>query len=527
MAGGALSTEPEPRSLASLLDGAVAANADGLAYRFGDDDVTYAELDRIAGHIARNLLATGLVPGDRVAMFMPNCLETAFVYLGCFRAGLLCVPVNHRDIDREVEYALRQSRTNAFIVHEELFDRVRDLPYGDLGLDRRWVVGDGDAARGWRPFIDLLVPEPADAPALVPVEPSADAVMIYTSGTTGNPKGVVWTHGALARLADVMVGLFDFDDGTVQALPTPITHIGGLSHMLTAVSAGATNVIVESTDPVLVLSTIGRYGVHGMLLLPTGLDELVEVDEHDRHDLSTLRWVACGGDKVPLELHRRFEEILGWQVTEGIGMTECSHYASNPPFGEKRIGSVGRATGRREIRIVDHNGDDVPIGKTGEIVLRSPAQMDRYWDNPEGTAATLRDGWLHTGDLGRLDADGFLWFMGRSKELIVRAGSNIVPQEVEEVLYRHPAVHLACVVGLADPHLGETVEAYVSLVEREDPAPTGDDLRAFVADRIASYKVPDHVIVLPTMPRNHTGKVDRHALEQQIVSDAAGLPAVG
>ena len=151
--------------------------------------------------------------------------------------------------------------------------------------------------------------------------------------------------------------------------------------------------------------------------------------------------------------------------------------------------------------------------------------MDRYWDNPEATATTLRDGWLHTGDLGRLDADGFLWFMGRSKELIVRAGSNIVPQEVEEILYQHPAVHLACVVGLPDPHLGERVEAYVSLVAGYDPAPTGDDLRAFVGDRIAAYKVPDHVLVLATMPRNHTGKVDRHALEQQIAGDVAGMAA--
>ena len=139
-----------------------------------------------------------------------------------------------------------------------------------------------------------------------------------------------------------------------------------------------------------------------------------------------------------------------------------------------------------------------PSARPARSCCAAPREMDRYWDNPEGTAATLRDGWLHTGDLGRLDADGFLWFMGRSKELIVRAGSNIVPQEVEEVLYRHPAVHLACVVGLADPHLGERVESYVSLVEGADPAPTGDDLRAFVADRIASYKVPDHVIVLPT-----------------------------
>jgi long-chain acyl-CoA synthetase len=514
---------PRMTTLDALLADAVASKPDGLGLRFRDTDVSYARFDEIAEQIAAGLLAIGLQRGDRVAMFMPNCLETAFVYFGCFKAGLMAVPLNHRDLAREAEYALRQSGSAAFIVHEELFERVRDLPYEELGLDRRYVVGAVGDATGWAPFGDLSAAVSDTSAVRTAVDPGDDAVMIYTSGTTGNPKGVVWTHGALARLAEVMAGLFDFDSSTVQALPTPITHIGGLSHCLTGVRAAATNVIVESADPALVLAAIDRYRVNGMLLLPTGLDELVEADEHDRHDLSSLRWVAAGGDKVPLEVHRRFEEILGWQVTEGIGMTECSHYASNPPFGEKRIGSVGRATGRREIRIVDHQGNDVPTGKTGQILLRSPAQMDRYWDNPTATAETLRDGWLHTGDLGRVDADGYLWFQGRSKELIIRAGSNIVPQEVEEILYQHPAVHLACVVGLPDQHLGARVEAYVSLVEGANPVPTGEDLRVFVGHRLASYKVPEHVIVLETMPRNHTGKVDRHRLEQQIVDDVAAV----
>ena len=294
--------------------------------------------------------------------------------------------------------------------------------------------------------------------------------------------------------------------------------------MLTAVSAGATNVIVESTDPVLVLSAIGRYGVHGMLLLPTGLDELVEVDEHDRHDLSTLRWVACGGDKVPLELHRRFEEILGWQVTEGIGMTECSHYASNPPFGEKRIGSVGRATGRREIRIVDHDGDDVrrrqdrrdraaQPGADGPL-LGQPRGRPRRRCGTGGCTPATSGGSTPTASSGS-------WGAARSSSSAPARTSS--PRRWRRSSTATRRCTSPASSGCADPHLGERVEAYVSLVEGVDPAPTGDDLRAFVADRIASYKVPDHVIVLPTMPRNHTGKVDRHTLEQQIVEDVAGL----
>jgi long-chain acyl-CoA synthetase len=197
-------------------------------------------------------------------------------------------------------------------------------------------------------------------------------------------------------------------------------------------------------------------------------------------------------------------------------MTECSHYVCNPPFGAKRLGSAGVPSAGHEVRIVDHNDADLPAGKTGQILVRSEARFDRYWNNPEATADTLRDGWLYTGDLGRIDADGWLWFMGRSKQVIIRAGSNIVPEEVEEILYQHPAVRLACVVGAPDAHLGQRVESFVELEPDASPPATSEDLRAFVADRIAGYKVPEHVVVLPALPRTGTGKLDRHRLETQI-----------
>jgi acyl-CoA synthetase (AMP-forming)/AMP-acid ligase II len=202
-------------------------------------------------------------------------------------------------------------------------------------------------------------------------------------------------------------------------------------------------------------------------------------------------------------------------------MTECSHYACNPPFDKKRLGSAGLPVAGHEVRVVDHDGADVAVGKTGQILVRADAMFDRYLDNPGATAKTLRDGWLRTGDLGRFDADGWLWFMGRAKQVIIRAGSNIVPEEVEEILYQHPAVRLACVVGAPDSHLGQTVEAFVELEPDVPPRPTGEELRAFAADRIAAYKVPEHIFVLAEMPRTGTGKLDRHKLETQIVTDLA------
>ena len=224
-----------------------------------------------------------------------------------------------------------------------------------------------------------------------------------------------------------------------------------------------------------------------------------------------------------MDVHRRFADLVGFAVTEGIGMTECSHYASNPPYGEKRLGSVGRPVAGHEVRIVAADGSDVAVGKTGEITVRADAMFARYWDNPDATRDAVRDGWLHTGDLGRFDADGWLWFMGRQKEIIIRAGSNIVPEEVEEVLYTHPAVELACAVGAPDEHLGQRVEAYVEL--EPGASVTEAELRAFASDRLSGYKVPERIVFLDAMPRTPTGKLDRHRLEAQIAADLGSASA--
>jgi long-chain acyl-CoA synthetase len=445
---------------------------------------------------------------------MPNGAELAAGYWACFAAGLVAVPLNHRYIAADAGHVIGHSGSRIVITHPELVDRLDALDWGELGVEQRYLVGKG--RDGWSSLADL---EAADGSAPLGVDAAADALIMYTSGTTGNPKGVVYTHHGLRALAEAMRSEYGHAPGVVQLLPTPVSHIGGFSNLLAGTLGGATTVIGESADPGVVLPLIERWKVGLMQLLPTALDDFVEAGEHEHHDLSSLRAVTVGGDKVPMDVHRRFSDLTGLEVTEGIGMTECSHYVCNPPFAEKRLGSVGLPVTGHEVRVVDPDDNDVDTGKTGQILVKTEAMLDRYWNNPDATADAVRDGWLRTGDLGRFDADGWLWFMGRTKQVIIRAGSNIVPEEVEEILYQHPAVRLACVVGAPDARLGQRVEAYVELEPDFAPQPSGEDLRAFTGDRVAGYKVPEHIFLLPELPRTGTGKLDRHKLETEIMSD--------
>jgi len=502
---------PGSGSIAQFLVASAQASPDAVALRTADDAWTYRELDEWSRRVAQGMADAGAQPGDRIAFFMPNCAELIAGYFACFAAGFVALPLNHRYLAPEATRVIGHAGATFVITHDELVERLDPLDWDELGVVGRYLVGP--ERDGWTPFDRLAESVPMDPE---PLEASADAMILYTSGTTGNPKGVVYAHHGLGALAEAMRSEFGHAPEVVQLLPTPVSHIGGFSHVMAGTLGGATTVLGASADPAVVLPLIERWHVQLMQLLPTALDDFVEAGEHEVHDVSSLRAVAVGGDKVPMEIHRRFIDLTGFAITEGIGMTECSHYVCNPPFGEKRLGSAGVPVTGHEVRVVGVDGADVPAGKTGQILVRSDARFDRYWSNPEATAEALRDGWLYTGDLARFDADGWLWFMGRAKQIIIRAGSNIVPEEVEEVLYQHPAVRLACVVGAADEHLGQRVEGFVELEPDVAPAPCGDDLRAFVADRIAGYKVPEHLFVLPAMPRTGTGKLDRHKLETDV-----------
>jgi acyl-CoA synthetase (AMP-forming)/AMP-acid ligase II len=489
-----------------------------IALRFDAKSWTYAELDDATERMAAALLAAGVQAGDRLGLFLPNCPELLLSYFACFKIGAVAVPLNYRYRQEEARYALEHSGATGLIVRQTLVGEVEGLPLEKQGVSRRYLVA-GKGKSDFLPFEELLhgpagrVPEPAFGE-------QQPAAILYTSGTTARPKGVVYTHGTLGQNCVIQCETFAFTAEDVHLVSTAACHAAAFTgQLLPNILAGGTSVLTHLPDPEQVVRAIATHQVTRTQMLPASLEDLVEyLEGHPHADLSS--WCCCtaGGDVVPLELHHCFQQVTGFEITELFGMTEVLSCVTNPPFGTKRPGSIGLPAAQTRLRIVDENDQDVPTNEPGELLVQSPAIMVGYWNDPEATAKALRGGWMHTGDLARRDGDGWYWFFGRKKEIIIRGGSNISPLEVEEVLDDHPAVHLSCVVGLPDRHLGQVVAAYVALRLDVSPRPTAEELRQFVAQRIAAYKVPEHITIMEELPLSPTGKVDRKRLHAKVLT---------
>lgn len=485
---------------------------DRVALRFGNRSWTYAELDEQTERMAKALWAFGVRPGDRVALFLPNCPELVLSYFGCFKIGAATVPLNYRYRQGEARYALEHSGSKTLIVHPTLVDEVKELPLASMGVERRYLTAGGSVA-GFEPFETLLEGGREELPEVTFGERWLAAIL-YTSGSTARPKGVMYSHETLWQDCLIQKETFELTKEDVLLISTAACHAAAFSgQLLPGLHVGATCVLMHLPTPEEVVRAIEGDRVTRVQMLPASLADLVEyLESHPGKDLSSWRCCTCGGDVVPVELHRRFRAVAGFELDELYGMTEVLSCITNPPFGAKKPGSIGKPAVRTELRVVDGEGKEVPSGETGELLVRSRAMLVGYWNDPEATAEAIRDGWMHTGDLVRVDEDGYYWFVSRKKEIIIRGGSNISPLEVEEVLDSHPAVHLSCVVGVPNARYGQIVAAYVELRKEVTPAPGVEELRQFVADRLAAYKVPERITLVSAMPLNSTGKVDRRTL---------------
>lgn len=492
--------------------------SDKVALWFGDRSWTYADLDDQTDRIAGALIAAGVRVGDRVAVFMPNCPELLLTYFGCFKIGAITVPLNYRYKQPEAQYALQHSGATTLIVHAALVSEVVNLPLEQLGVVRRYLAG-GPPPPDFAPFETLLAGSPG-ALSQATFDKNQPAAILYTSGTTAKPKGVTYTHATLWQNCVIQAAGFEFTSADVHFVSTAACHAAAFTgQLLPSISSGGTCVLTHLPTPDQVVHAIEQRRVTRVQMLPASLEDLVEyLESHSSADLQSWRCCTAGGDVVPLDLHTRFRQATGFDITELYGMTEVLSCLSNPPFGVKKLGSIGLPVVQNQCRVVDKQDRDLPADQTGELLVKSPAMMVGYWNNPQATAEALRDGWMHTGDLVRRDEEGYYWFVSRQKELIIRGGSNISPLEVEEVIDQHPAVRLSCVVGAPDKHYGEIVVAFVALREDVTPQPTAEELRTFVADRIAAYMVPERITIMDDLPLNSTGKVDRkklHALVRE------------
>ena len=485
-------------NLASNLLQSARTRADKVAVRVGPAGTTYGELDRASSHVAGMLAEHGVQSGDRVGIMLPNVAEFPMVYYGVLRAGGVVVPMNPLLKAREVAYYLGDSGARLIFAWHGFADEAR-----------------GGAERA---DSEVLVVDPAtftaQAAAAKPDERVVDrdgddlAVILYTSGTTGTPKGAELTHANLVRNAEVLCAdLLHLTPDDVIFGGLPLFHSFGQTCALNAAMAsGACVTLLPRFAPDRALQILAEHRVTVFEGVPTMYVALLGHPDRAGYDVSALRVCVSGGAALPVEVLRGFEEAFGCQVLEGYGLSETSPVASfNHPDRERKPGSIGTPIRGVEMRVVDKDGGEVPQGEIGEIAIRGHNVMRGYWRKPEETAKAIPDGWFRTGDLGRVDKDGYFEIVDRKKDMIIRGGYNVYPREIEEVLYEHPAVAEAAVIGLPHPALGEEVGAAVVVKPGSDV--TAEELREHVKAQVAAYKYPRAVWLVDALPKGPTGKI--------------------
>jgi long-chain acyl-CoA synthetase len=467
------------------------------AVRLDSTILTYTDLDDRSARAAGLLQEQGLRPGDRVAIMLPNIPEFAIVYYGVLRAGGVVVPMNPLLKEREVAYYLGDSEARLIFAGADCAEEARA---GATRADATCVVVNGH-------FGDALA---AATPAteVVDRDGSDTAVILYTSGTTGQPKGAELTHANLATNVEIMVtDLCQIGANDVIFGGLPLFHsFGQTCGLNSAVYAGACLTLVSRFAPGKVLEVLQRDRVTIFEGVPTMYVALLGEPNRGGYDLSTLRVCVSGGAALPVEVLRGFEKEFDCVILEGYGLSETSPVASfNHPDRERKPGSIGTPIRGVEMRVLGEHGEQVPRGEVGEIAIRGHNVMKGYWRRPEATADAIRDGWFHSGDLARVDEDGYFFIVDRKKDLIIRGGYNVYPREIEEVLYEHSAVAEAAVIGIPDGALGEEVGAAVVL--KPGSTATAEELRDYVKAQVAAYKYPRLVWLLDALPKTPTGKI--------------------
>lgn len=487
-------------NLAHLLVASSSEHGDRPAITCTGDRWTYSQLDGTAARVATLLTEEGAACGSRIGVMLPNVPEFAAVYYA------VVVPMNPLLKAREVAYHLEDSEADILFAWHEV---ESEALAGATQAGARLVVVEPAA---FQERLRALVPAPTVAERHAP----DTAVILYTSGTTGRPKGAELTHANLAMNADVVRRtLLHLTHEDVVFGGLPLFHSFGQTCALNAAAAsGACVALLPRFTAEGALAAIESQRVSVFAGVPTMYSALLSLPDCGRYDTSSLRVCISGGAALPVEVLKRFEQEFGCIILEGYGLSETSPVAAfNHPDRARKPGSIGTAVEGVELRILDLDGNDVPAGEVGEIAVRGHNVMKGYWKQPKSTAEAIRGGWFLTGDMGRIDEDGYFSVVDRRKDLIIRGGYNVYPREVEEVLYEHPAVAEAAVIGLPHPELGEEVAAVVAL--SAPAAATAEELRDYVKSQLAAYKYPRTVRIVDQLPKGPTGKILKRELRAE------------
>ncbi len=500
-----------------------------LAVAYGSTNWNYTQFNSRVNRLANALYRLGIKRGDTIALLQYNNPEMLVSIFACFKAGCGAVPINFRLHPNEFSFIINHSDAKAVILSPEFSEALMDCRE-DLPKVRHYITLSG-AGTGSLDLENLISQEP-DQFTDADVHPDDLAWLFYTSGTTGMPKGAMLTHRNLLAMtmnfyADICPG-FGPDDVVLHA--APLSHGSGL-YALPNIGKAAANVILEakSFDPELVFKTIEQYRVTNMFAAPTMINLMINSPTVDKYDHGSLKALNYGGAPMLVEDLKAAMTKLGPCLVQLFGQAESpmtitylphrDHIVEGTPEQISRLASAGFARTDVEVRIFDRHNKELPANETGEIVTRSDLVMKGYWRNPEATAETIVNGWLHTGDMGYMDDNGYLFIMDRSKDMIISGGENVYPREIEEVLIRHPAVKEVAVIGIPDPKWGEAIKAVVA----RDPkkSVTAKELIDFCKVNIASYKKPKSVDFVDTLPKNNYGKILKRELRAKFWEDKA------
>ena len=488
-----------------------ARSPDAVMTVFEGESTTYAAMAARVAALAGGLAARGIAAGDVVALLSYNCPEFLEALFAANYLGAIAMPINWRLAAPEVRYILEHSGAGALVCDGALVALADEATAGLDGELVRVLIG-GPAAEGWTTLADVRT----GSPVVAPVPAAGDDVhrLMYTSGTTGRPKGVMLTHANLAWKNMAHTLEFGFTGGELGLACGPLYHVGALDLTTTSlVAAGATMIIHRAFDAAAVVDEIERSRVTTVWLAPAMVNAIMALPDIEQRDLSSVRVIINGGEKMPIPLIQRIQRVFpaAW-FADAYGMTET---VSGDTFLDRdsivtKLGSVGRPCLYLELDVWDEDGNTVPAGEQGEIVMRGPKVFKGYWRDPDATKAAFTGGWFHSGDIGVRDADGYLFIVDRLKDMIVSGGENIASSEIERVLYEHDAVLEAAVVGRADERWGEVPVAFVAL--REGAEATPDELLAHCQGQLARFKVPKAVTFIDALPRNPSGKVLKREL---------------
>lgn len=515
-----LTATPACFNLATILRESAIATPNKTAVIFDDVRLSYAELDALSDRFAAGLRALGVEPQEAVGLQLPNLPHFLIAYFGILKAGCVVVPMNVLLKAPEVAHYLRDSAARLLVTWDGIAAEAARGAALAGGMPLYVVRTAGSELPAGASDATELVVAGGDTP--VETHPTAAldcAVLLYTSGTTGQPKGAELSHFQLYMNCDVAGRLFGVYQDDVALGVLPLFHVFGLSSVLNVcIRFGGTLTLVPRFDVDKVLQVIQRDRVTIFSGVPTMFIALLQHPQLDGYDLSSLRVANSGGASIPGEVIRAFEARFGVRVLEGYGMSETASAICFNRFEASKVASVGKPMWGVEVRIVDEHDQPLPPGRehVGEIVVRGHNVMRGYRNRPEATAEVFRNGWFHTGDMGYVDDEGFFYIVDRKKELIIRGGYNVYPREVEEVLYSHPAIAEAAVIGIPDERLGEEIAAVVTL--RTGASASEAEIIDYVRARVAAYKYPRTVRIVDSLPKGATGKILKKELKRELES---------